>query len=77
MVRPYLAELEPTAEEDFVRWAQVEVASVEGVGKNSVRVAVRVLGGWELAMGWQVCRHWRPGVGVGVRGSLQKGMPDH
>lgn len=42
MVRPYLAELEPTAEEDFIRWAQVEVASVEGVGKNSVRVAVRV-----------------------------------
>lgn len=40
MVRPYLAELEPGAEEDFIRWAQVEVASVEGVGKNSVRVAV-------------------------------------
>lgn len=41
MVRPYLAELEPAAEEDFIRWAQVEVASVEGVGKNSVRCAVR------------------------------------
>lgn len=44
MVQPYLAELEPAAEEDFIRWAQVEVASVEGVGKNSVRCAVR--NGW-------------------------------
>jgi hypothetical protein len=42
MVRPYLAELDAAAEEDFIRWAQVEVASVEGVGKNSVRCAVRV-----------------------------------
>ena len=45
MVRPYLAELEPAAEEDFIRWAQVEVASVEGVGKNSVRCAVRRMEG--------------------------------
>jgi hypothetical protein len=37
MVRPYLNELEPQAEDDFIRWAQAEVASVEGVGRNSVR----------------------------------------
>ncbi|EWM29418.1 hypothetical protein Naga_100042g35 [Nannochloropsis gaditana] len=37
MVRPYLDESTPQAEDDFIRWAQAEVASVEGVGRNSVR----------------------------------------
>ncbi len=40
MVRPYLNELSPQAEDDFIRWAQAEVASVEGVGRNSVRAMV-------------------------------------
>jgi len=40
MVRPYLNEMTEQAEDDFIRWAQAEVASVEGVGRNSVRACV-------------------------------------